>query len=770
MTTQFTDGLNPQQAQAVTAGEGAILVLAGPGSGKTRVLTNRIAYLIGEMKLPPQAIMAVTFTNKAAGEMKNRVRGIIGDQMRGLQIGTFHSTCARLLRREGDNTPYGSDYIIYDSEDQNAVIKQTLNELNIDPKKFNPRRILGAISSAKNELITPSEYRALDYVGEVVARAYPRYQAILLDNNAMDFDDLLMQMVLLLRENDSLLDKYQRFFEYLLVDEFQDTNIAQYELVNLLGKPQDNLFVVGDEDQGIYAFRGADYRNVLRFRQDHPSAQVILLEQNYRSTQNVLNVARAIIDKNPNRTPKALFTDRDGGEMITVHEAYNQDYEAQFVIQKIDELCRKKGYDYNDFAVMYRTNAQSRALEEQCIREGIPYALIGGVGFYKRREVRDLLAYLRLINNGNDKISFNRIINVPKRGIGKKSVQDFQYWAANECENYDEALEKLMTGEPTPLSPRTSRLFAEFGTHLQGWRDIAATGDLVELIDRVIADVGYTLYARNDISDTPEQGAEREENIQEFRNLLAQAVDANMPLTEFLAEQSLVADVDSLDDHTNVVTLLTLHAAKGLEYPVVFITGLEEGLLPHARSFDDPDGMGEERRLMYVGVTRAEDQLFLTYAFRRMIYGSSNANTPSRFLSDLPSELVEGLKPQISARAEVSRLREEVTWKPMRESRLNQDLARERDRNQQKRTPNNAIRGKIIPFPSKSKSDSPARSSASEGETKFSGGQKVYHYKFGIGTVIESKNTAGIEEVTVAFQDRKHGIKTISGDYLKPVK
>ena len=383
MSTQFTDGLNPQQAQAVTAGEGPILVLAGPGSGKTRVLTYRIAYLISERNMAPESIMAVTFTNKAAGEMKHRIEGIISDRIRGLQIGTFHSTCAKLLRREGENTPYGRDYLIYDTDDQMAVMKQTLNELNVDTKKFSPRRVLSAISSAKNELIIPQDYQSSDYMTEIVARAYPRYQAILLDNNAMDFDDLLMQMVLLLRNNDNILNKYQRFYEYMLVDEFQDTNIAQYELVNLLGQPQNNLFVVGDEDQGIYAFRGADYRNVLRFRQDHPSSQVILLEQNYRSTQTVLDVARAIIDKNPNRTPKALFTDREDGSNVVVHEAYNQDYEAQFVVEKIDELCRKENYDYNDFAIMYRTNAQSRVFEEHCIREGIPYVLIGGVGFYK---------------------------------------------------------------------------------------------------------------------------------------------------------------------------------------------------------------------------------------------------------------------------------------------------------------------------------------------------------------------------------------------------
>jgi len=753
---ELVKGLNERQQAAVAAGQGPVLVLAGPGSGKTRVLTHRIAYLIQDMQVPPSAIMAVTFTNKAAGEMRHRVEGLLGGRLRGLQIGTFHAICARILRREGERTPFGADYLIYDTDDQLSVVGQAMAELNVDPKKFNVRRVLGAISGAKNELITPSQFHGSDYFGEVVARVYPRYQAILLDNNALDFDDLLMQTALLLRDDDVIREKYQRTLEFVLVDEFQDTNTAQYELVGILGKPQDNVFVVGDEDQGIYAFRGADYRNVLNFRQDYPQAQVVLLEQNYRSTQMVLDVARAIIDKNPNRTPKALFTDRMDGVKITVHEAYSEEYEAQYVVDTIDELRAKQDMDWKDFAVMYRTNAQSRALEEVCIREGIPYRLIGGVGFYKRAEVKDLLAFMRLVFNGNDTVSFDRIINVPRRGIGKKSKAEFQRWAKIDCDGFDDAFARLIAGEETALSGRSGRLFADFGMMLMRWREMAAQGRFIQMLDAIISDTGYTLYALEQMSDTPEQGRDREENIQELRGLVAKAQDEGITLGEFLTEQSLVADVDTLADEANSITLLTLHAAKGLEYPVVFITGLEEGLLPHIRSFDDPDGMAEERRLMYVGVTRAMDHLYLTYAFRRMMYGSANANVPSRFLTDLPVDLVEGLSPKLRVQNEIERFREETSW----------DRSRFSDRTAAVSSGgNNKLRSKIVPFPG-----TQSGTNSSSIPTQYKTHDLVQHQIFGRGRVIESKFNSGVEEVTVAFEDKKRGIKTIMADFLSPVE
>ncbi|MDX1995873.1 MAG: 3'-5' exonuclease [bacterium] len=744
MSNTLLDGLNPQQRAAVAAGSGPVLVLAGPGSGKTRVLTHRIAYLMREMHVTPEHIVAVTFTNKAAGEMRARVEKIVGGQMRGFQIGTFHSICARLLRREGDRTPFGRDYVIYDTDDQVAVVTQAIGELNIDPKKWSPRRVLGAISAAKNELITADEFRGLDYFGEIVQRVYKRYQAILLDNNALDFDDLLMQMALLLRENDDVRSKYQRLFDFVLVDEFQDTNMAQYELVRIISRPENNVFVVGDEDQGIYAFRGADYRNVQRFRQDYPDAQVILLEQNYRSTQIVLDAARAVIDKNRNRTPKALFTDREGGEAVTIYEAYNEEFEARYIVEKIDELCRKKKYTYNDFAIMYRTNAQSQALESACVKEGIPYTLIGGVGFYKRREIKDLLAYLRLINSASDKISFARIINVPRRGIGDKSLGEFQSWASRDSLTYDAALEKLIKGEASPIAARTARLFADFGLLLQGWRALMYEGKLLEMFDRLTADLGYHLYLR-EISNTEEETTDREENVDRLRALIADADSKGMPLTEFLEEQSLVADVDALAEGSDAVTLLTLHAAKGLEFPVVFLAGLEEGLLPHSRSFDDPEGMAEERRLMYVGVTRAKDRLFLTYAFKRTLFGSQNANVPSRFLADIPKEITEGLSPKVASAGESARYKMETTWEaPTRAT---------------SRT------GKVIPFPGKPNEAGTAPSAPPRPNLKYRAGAKVEHPRFGKGMVLNSQPRDGDEEVTVVFEDKKVGIKKIYASF-----
>lgn len=745
MVKGLLDGLNEPQRAAVTAPPGPVLVLAGPGSGKTRVLTHRIAYLIGQMGIYPDSIMAVTFTNKAASEMRGRVQALLQGNLHGAQIGTFHAICARLLRREWKNTPYGADFVIFDTDDQVTLITQTLAELKIDTKKWNPRRVLHAISSAKNELVSPREYVAVDYFGELVARVYQHYQAGLLDNNALDFDDLLMQMVILLRENDTVSRKYQQAYEFLLVDEFQDTNTAQYALVKLLGMPQNNIFVVGDEDQAIYAFRGADYRNVLQFRHDYPQAKVILLEQNYRSTQVVLDAARAIIDKNSQRTPKALYTERAGGAEITVQESYNETYEAQFITETIEKLRRQHGYHYKDCAVMYRTNAQSRAIEEACVSNSIPYKLIGGVGFYKRREVRDLLAYLRLVNNPNDKLSFARVVNVPKRGIGQKTLQDFQQWTSDQALRYDTALDLLLRGEASPLGSKAARQLGEFGKLLRQWRETAETNDLVEVFDEIMSEVGYNLYLR-EISDNEQQFIERSENLRELRGLIAKKMEEGISLADFLAEQSLVADVDALVGDDDQLTLLTLHAAKGLEYPVVFIAGLEEGLLPHVRAFDEPDGMSEERRLMYVGLTRAKDHVYLTYAFRRSLWGGSAITSiPSRFLFDIPETLTGGLSPQAANQAQEQRFRQSTTWG---ESSLQRDLRKSANT----KPDGDKIRSKIIAF-----NPQPA--------LNYKSGQKVQHPKYGRGTVITSKRAGEDEEVTIAFDDKKFGVRTLFSSF-----
>jgi DNA helicase-2/ATP-dependent DNA helicase PcrA len=741
MGSSLTDGLNPQQQQAVTAGEGPILVLAGPGSGKTRVLTHRIAYLIRERKVHPSAIVAVTFTNKAAGEMRSRVDGLLDGTLKGLTIGTFHAICARLLRREAEFTPQRADFLIYDTDDQLSLIGQAMNEMNVDSKKFRPRQILNAISSAKNELIGPDTYSGQGYPGEVIERVYSRYQELLIASNARDFDDLLMDTAILFRDQPDVLTKYQRFYEYLLVDEFQDTNAAQYVLVRQLAAPQNNVFVVGDEDQAIYAFRGADYRNVAQFRTDFPAATVILLEQNYRSTQSVLDAARAVIDKNTHRTPKALFTDRGLGEPLSVYEAYSDSEEAEYVIKTLEEL-RREGLSYRDFAVMYRTNAQSRSLEDAFIREGVPYKLVGGVGFYKRREVRDLIAYLRLVNSGDDTVSFNRIINVPKRGIGKKSLEDFHAWAAKSRYRTGQALEALADGEVSALGASVARKFVEFYTLLTEWRALAGTGDLSALMDDIIGRTNFTGYL-HDSSDTTDEALERDENVREFRAVLARKQEQGIALIQFLEEMALVADVDSLEVGAEAVTLLTLHAAKGLEYPVVFLTGLEEGLLPHQRSLDEPEQMAEERRLMYVGLTRAMRRVYLTYAFRRLMYGDSTPGVPSRFLADIPAKLTVGTTPRLLDQRDRRSFHEEVRWERGRSAN---ELPAASSR-------------PLLPL------TNPNKAAASSSKLRYKSGQRVRHSKFGEGIVITSQVMGSDEEVTVSFSDKQVGIKRLAASF-----
>jgi DNA helicase-2/ATP-dependent DNA helicase PcrA len=737
MTLDLLEGLNPQQREAVTAGEGPVLVLAGPGSGKTRVLTHRIAYLIREMAVPSWGLVAVTFTNKAAAEMRQRVEASLGGRLDGLSIGTFHAICARLLRVEADYTPYERDYVIYDTDDQMTAVKQVLAELNVDSKKFNPGRVLGAISTAKNELIEPGEFVSRDYFGEVVMRVYPRYQSLLVSSNAMDFDDLLMQTALLLRSNDDIREKYQQRFMHVLVDEFQDTNQAQYQLVEMLGKPQDNIFVVGDEDQGIYAFRGADYRNVMQFRRDYPDARVILLEQNYRSTQVVLDAARSVIDKNSHRTPKALFTDRVGGPPVTIHEAYTEAEEAEFVVSTLQRKIKRGEYHYNDIAIMYRTNAQSRALEDACVGLQVPYKLVGGVGFYKRREVRDLLSYMRLVNNPNDAVSFGRVVNVPGRGIGKKSVETFAAWLAESGFTQRQALEAIADGQVAPLAGRAGRSLTEFAVMLAELRQLIEGNDLTVLFDEIVSRIGYNLYL-HEISESTEELEDRTQNVGELRGVVESKKD--LSLNDALEELALVAEIDSLDESLDKVTLLTLHAAKGLEFSVVFITGLEDGLLPHSRSFGEPDAMAEERRLFYVGLTRAKDHLYLSYAFRRSLYGESIPGLPSRFLSDIPTELTEGASIKLNVERERASFRKAYTWSS----------------DESPSAKPAAPRKKVIPFAS-------AAARAAAPVMRYTPGLRVTHAKFGEGIVIESQRYGQDEEVTVAFE--KFGLKRLAASF-----
>jgi DNA helicase-2/ATP-dependent DNA helicase PcrA len=636
----FISGLNPQQQQAVMAGLGPVLVMAGPGSGKTRVLTQRVAYLVGAMGVSPHNIMAVTFTNKAANEMKDRITSLVGRDQIGLTIGTFHAICARILRREAENLPFSSNFVIFDSDDQISLVKQAIRELDIDEKRYRPLSVHGAISNAKNELILPDGYPINSYRDEVVQRVYRLYQGMLLKNNALDFDDLLLWVAYLLEENPLVRERYARRYEHILVDEFQDTNLAQYTLLRHLSSFHKNIFVVGDTDQSIYRWRGADYRNVLRFERDFRDAQLILLEQNYRSTQVILDAAMAVIDRNPDRTHKHLFTDRGRGQRVHVHLAYDDRIEASYIVDKIASLVARSQAQPGDFAIMYRTNAQSRVLEEAFLSAGIPYKLVGAQRFYGRREIKDIIAFLRLIHNPGDELSLLRVINVPTRGIGDKTLNALRTRAQKIGLQPGELLIAL-GGDPdsahrNAFTPRAAAVLSRFGMLLAGWTALRDTFTPLAMMDRVINDTNYQPY----IEDGTEEGQDRWENVMELRRLAADFPDRD--LQPFLEQVALVSDQDTLEAGANAPTLLTLHAAKGLEFPVVFIVGLNDGILPHSRSLDDPEEMMEERRLFYVGITRAKDRLFLIFSLNRSAYGYSEPVDPSRFLRDIPEELLDG--------------------------------------------------------------------------------------------------------------------------------
>jgi len=639
-------GLNPAQKEAVQLTEGPVLVLAGPGSGKTRVLTQRVAYLVQECGCEPYRIMAVTFTNKAAREMKERLHHLLSERLKQLTIGTFHAICARILRYEAHHLGLSSNFVIYDTADQLSLIRQAFKDLNLDDQIYQPQAILATISRAKSELIGPDEYRPQTYRQEVASRVYQRYQELLAANSALDFDDLLMSAVRLFREHEEVRSKYQRRYRFILVDEFQDTNMAQYEWLKLLSEEHRNLFVVGDEDQSIYRFRGADFRNIQRFRDDYPEARVILLEQNYRSTQTILDAAKSVIALNVHRTPKELYTHKGRGLPITVFEAYNEQEEGQYVVDEIQRLVAQGLCRLSDCAVMYRTNAQSRSIEDAFVWRGIPYKLVGATRFYERREIKDVLAYLRLIHNPSDNVSLTRIINVPPRGIGSKTIAQLETQAREMGGALYDALQGVKSAESSLPSRARSALLG-FTAMLEDLIAASKKLDLLALLDFVLSRTGYADY----VQDGTEEGRDRWANIMELRTVAREYLElpAEMALTAFLEEVALVSDVDNLDEQVDAPILLTLHMAKGLEFPVVFIVGMEEGIFPHSRSMDDPDQLEEERRLCYVGITRAKERLYLVHAFRRTLFGQSELGQPSRFIRDIPAHLMKGSVIDISA-------------------------------------------------------------------------------------------------------------------------
>ena len=702
--------LNPQQQEAVTSESKQILVLAGPGSGKTRVLTQRIAFLVFEKQMKPQAILAVTFTNKAAREMRARLERMFGRAVDALWLGTFHSICAKMLRDEADVLPFDKNYVIMDADDQRSIVKRILKDLNLDDKLYPPNAMHAIISNAKNQLISVEDFSANTYREEVARRIYERYENALRNSNAVDFDDLLLWSVRLFDENPSIRERYSKRFEHVLIDEFQDTNQAQYDLVKHFSSYHQNLFAVGDEDQSIYRWRGADYRNVLRFESEYPDSTKLLLEQNYRSTQNILDAAQAVINENTARTPKNLFSKRGSGSLITTYDAVDDHAEADFVVEDI--MDRIAAGNSSEVAVMYRTNAQSRLLEESFLRAGIPYRLVGAQRFYGRKEIKDMIAFLRLVHNPNDMISLDRTINLPPRGIGNKTLEELGQAAVSASVLPVDVLLSLgRDGKDSPyfasFSARTAVALASFGGMLVKWRTASGTISLPDLFDRIIADTGYRTF----IDDGTDIGEGRWENVMELRQLAFEY--ENSGLTEFLERVALVSDQDTIPEEQTAPTLLTLHAAKGLEFSVVYIIGLDDGLLPHNRSFDDPEEMAEERRLFYVGITRAKDELVLVRASQRSNFGRFEYTIPSRFLDDLPQELLR----QKGIRLGVHRIN------PLSQPRW---------------TPTTTGLEK--------------RQKPQEVKLRYKAGMRVIHPVFGDGMVIETRAIGNDENITVMFE------------------
>lgn len=699
------DHLNDRQKEAVVTTEGPVLIIAGAGSGKTRALTHRIAHIIKEKNIAPWNVLAVTFTNKAAEEMKVRLRTLLGitDESQEFSqlptMGTFHSVCVRILRKEIHHLGYEQSFVIYDDLDQLSLTKRIMKELQIPDKNFNPRSVLGAICAAKGHLVGASEYRskATSYFEEHVARVYVEYQKALCKANALDFDDLLMVTVELFEKHEQILMKYQDRFEYIHIDEYQDTNYAQYVFVKQLAAKNRNICVVGDPDQSIYSWRGADIRNILSFEKDYPEAKTILLEENYRSTGTILDGANAVIAKNRGRFKKDLWTKNPKGEKIMVHHLETEKHEADWIISEIREMHRP----LKDFVILYRTNAQSRIIEEGLLRAGLPYKIIGGVKFYSRKEIKDMISYLRLIQNPRDDASLLRIINVPARKIGAKTIEQIESIASQNNLSLFEALPRMNT----PVI----RSFHSSITALQNLnKELNASHLLKEVIDRM----GY----RDFLQDGTEEGEMRMENVRELISVAQKydGLEGGVSLATFLEEIALVSDLDQLEVESNFITLMTMHSAKGLEYPVVFISGMEEGVFPHSRALIEPHELEEERRLAYVGMTRAREKLFLTRAKQRLLYGEFQANAPSQFLYDVPSDLVN-TDPfnEAGERGVIETLR----------------------RTLQTQTPQRNLR-----------------------TTDFKDGDRIRHQKFGDGMIVSLQG----DIATVAFEDQSVGLKKLA--------
>ncbi|MFC2949508.1 DNA helicase PcrA [Virgibacillus sediminis] len=711
-------GLNKEQQEAVKHTEGPLLIMAGAGSGKTRVLTHRIAYLLHEKDVAPHNILAITFTNKAAREMKERVRRLVGPESMKMWVSTFHSMCVRILRRDIDRIGYSSNFSILDSSDQLSVIKQILKDLNIDPKKFDPRAMLGQISSAKNELITPEEFskNAGNFYDRQVSQVFEAYQKRLQKNQSLDFDDLIMQTIHLFQRVPEVLEYYQRRFQYIHVDEYQDTNHAQYTLVKQLASRYQNLCVVGDSDQSIYRWRGADITNILSFENDYPTAKTVFLEQNYRSTKSILSAANQVIQNNPGRKPKNLWTENPDGKNIHYYQGATEQEEALFVTDKIQELTREEGYSANDIAILYRTNAQSRAMEDTLMKSNIAYQMVGGTKFYDRKEIKDMIAYLRLITNPDDDLSFERVVNVPKRGIGKTSIDRLRAYAAEHDISFNEAVKEV---DFTGVSKKAANALAGFGNLIETLSKQQEFLTATDMVEAVLERTGYVEMLKNERTI---EAQSRLENLEEFMTVTKDFEETaeDKTLIAFLTDLALVADIDNMDDEEEdqepKITLMTLHAAKGLEFPVVFLIGMEENVFPHSRTMFDEEEMQEERRLAYVGITRAEQELYLTHAKMRTLYGRTNMNPVSRFINEIPDDLIDGME----------------------------------DTKQQMFGGGMAKPKKDRPAPAKRKAERIQKTTGAESET-WAPGDKASHKKWGTGTVVKVQGNGEAMELDIAF-------------------
>ncbi|SCL83244.1 ATP-dependent DNA helicase PcrA [Bacillus cytotoxicus] len=738
MTDRLLNGLNPEQQKAVQTTEGPLLLMAGAGSGKTRVLTHRIAYLLGEKGVAPWNILAITFTNKAAREMRERIDTLVGPEAEDIWISTFHSMCVRILRRDIDRIGINRNFTILDASDQLTVVKKIMKERNIDPKKFDPRSILARISNAKNELLSAEKYAKqisiADPFEKLSSDVYTEYQKRLLKNNSLDFDDLIMTTIHLFERVPEVLEFYQRKFQYIHVDEYQDTNRAQYMLVNKLAARFKNLCVVGDSDQSIYRWRGADISNILSFEKDYENAKVILLEQNYRSTKNILNAANAVIENNINRKPKKLWTENQIGSKISYYRAATEKDEAYFVAKKIRDEVQMGNRKYTDFAVLYRTNAQSRMVEEIFLKSNIPYKIVGGIKFYDRKEIKDILAYLRLIANPDDEISFARIINVPKRGIGATSIDKIINYGVQNGISLTTVLDEI---EHVGVSAKVTKAVKEFAGLLHNWVNMQEYLSVTELVEEVIEKTGYRDMLKNERTLESEG---RLENLDEFLSVTQtfESQSEDKSLVAFLTDLALVADIDRVDEDPTSgeeVILMTMHSAKGLEFPVVFIIGLEEGVFPHTRSLMEEDEMQEERRLAYVGITRAEEELYLSNAQMRTLFGRTNMNAASRFISEIPTELIEPLN----------------ETKPKRETF--------------------GAKAKVAATTTRSRSQivRPTVKTTGGEQIGWAVGDKALHQKWGVGTVVSVKGEGDAKELDIAFPS-PIGIKRLLAKFAPVTK